>query len=378
MRRSSDSDKTRREVRNETSALSARLAARSRGLRVLFIVCGLALQAIGVVHAREPGAVPIEFGVDIGDAAGDDVCGDPRFRDRPGFLQSRMAERPTPESLFHDASDCRAAYEDGAILLRIDVDGIDFGEDGGARDYVCRDPRFEHLAAETGGAESRDERPEGEDATDCRMAYLAERVWLLERVSDGNHEHELVFGNNGGRWPQDEECDDGRFENKPGEQGMAESLVVENIRRDADDCRDAFMDGKVALRPSGPRDGIDFGNDRMWRWAFDFECDDGRFENRPGRQGMAESTQAEAVGHDATDCREAYDNGDIERTEVMDPDDFRFGDDTSAWSYDGECDDDRFVGEGTAATVAREHRGHDATDCFRAYRDGRIVLKEAD
>jgi hypothetical protein len=52
-----------------------------------------------------------------------------------------------------------------------------------------------------------------------------------------------------------------------------------------------------------------------------------------------------------------------------------FGDDKSQWAKDGECDDPRFEGEGSAATLLEEDRGHDATDCRKLLQSGRIALR---
>jgi hypothetical protein len=51
-----------------------------------------------------------------------------------------------------------------------------------------------------------------------------------------------------------------------------------------------------------------------------------------------------------------------------------FGDDLSTWSNDGECDDPRFQGEGTANTLLEDDMYHDATDCSTAYSAGTIQL----
>ncbi len=51
-----------------------------------------------------------------------------------------------------------------------------------------------------------------------------------------------------------------------------------------------------------------------------------------------------------------------------------FGDDLSTWSNDGECDDPRFEGEGTATTLLDDDMYHDATDCSAAYSSGTIQL----
>ena len=51
-----------------------------------------------------------------------------------------------------------------------------------------------------------------------------------------------------------------------------------------------------------------------------------------------------------------------------------FGDDSSQWARDGECDDPRFQGEGSAETLLDEDRGHDATDCRALFKQRRIAL----
>jgi hypothetical protein len=55
-----------------------------------------------------------------------------------------------------------------------------------------------------------------------------------------------------------------------------------------------------------------------------------------------------------------------------------FGDDLSTWANDGECDDPRFEGEGTANTLLEDDRYHDATDCSEAYSAGTIQLAGGD
>ncbi len=56
--------------------------------------------------------------------------------------------------------------------------------------------------------------------------------------------------------------------------------------------------------------------------------------------------------------------------------DIDFGDDSSEFARDGECDDSRFEGSGMTDTLLLDSDvGHDATDCRIAFRQGRIVLK---
>ncbi|MEP3050061.1 MAG: hypothetical protein ABJP48_02785 [Erythrobacter sp.] len=54
--------------------------------------------------------------------------------------------------------------------------------------------------------------------------------------------------------------------------------------------------------------------------------------------------------------------------------DISFGDDTSQWAFDGECDDVRFVGENVAESLTIQNIGKDATDCEISYSEGRIQL----
>ncbi|MHA7818845.1 MAG: hypothetical protein ACX930_04265 [Erythrobacter sp.] len=52
-----------------------------------------------------------------------------------------------------------------------------------------------------------------------------------------------------------------------------------------------------------------------------------------------------------------------------------FGDDSGEWTHDGECDDPRFRGPGmTPAPVIDEDRFADATDCREAYERGDLAL----
>jgi hypothetical protein len=54
-----------------------------------------------------------------------------------------------------------------------------------------------------------------------------------------------------------------------------------------------------------------------------------------------------------------------------------FGDDTSKYARDGECDDKRFSGPGMTETALLDSDiKHDATDCRAAYRQGRLQLRQ--
>lgn len=53
-----------------------------------------------------------------------------------------------------------------------------------------------------------------------------------------------------------------------------------------------------------------------------------------------------------------------------------FGDDAGTWANDGECDDPRFEGPGmTTTTLLDSDIKHDATDCRTAYEAGQLTLR---
>ncbi len=53
-----------------------------------------------------------------------------------------------------------------------------------------------------------------------------------------------------------------------------------------------------------------------------------------------------------------------------------FGDDSSTWARDGECDDPRFAGDGmTSTTLLPQDTGRDATDCRNAFERGLIRVR---
>jgi hypothetical protein len=54
--------------------------------------------------------------------------------------------------------------------------------------------------------------------------------------------------------------------------------------------------------------------------------------------------------------------------------DVDFGDDSGQWVRDGECDDPRFEGVGMAASLDPVNTGADASDCRKAFMQGRVTL----
>ena len=129
---------------------------------------------------------------------------------------------------------------------------------------------------------------------------------------------------------------------------------------------------------------IDFGDDAS-RFARDGECDDMRFSGA----GMTSTTLIDSdIRHDATDCRAAYNQGRLTflggqrsggtTTPVRtDSSRIQWGDNSSRFANDGECDDKRFVGAGMTSTILIDSDiKHDATDCRVAYEQGRLSIRQ--
>ena len=121
-----------------------------------------------------------------------------------------------------------------------------------------------------------------------------------------------------------------------------------------------------------PAAAVDFG-DNASKWANDGECDDPRFT---GLGMTATPLLKEDILHDATDCEQAYNASRIRlRGKETSASDIDFGDDSSKWSNDGECDDPRFSGQGMTTTpLLEEDSMHDATDCKTAFDAGRLSV----
>ena len=162
--------------------------------------------------------------------------------------------------------------------------------------------------------------------------------------------------------------------------GMAGELVDADLARDATDCRTLFEAGSITLTAPDPGDSADIS-------AIDFGDDtsdwarDGECDD-PRFAGSAMAIELEDIdiGRDATDCRTAYEAGSITLVGEGDPAmlaDIDFGDDTSEWANDLECDDPRFDGAGMASELEDINIRRDATDCRTAYEDGTITLAEA-
>jgi hypothetical protein len=116
----------------------------------------------------------------------------------------------------------------------------------------------------------------------------------------------------------------------------------------------------------------EFGDD-SGDWASDGTCDDPRFSG----PGMAEPPLLfNDANRDASDCATAFYAGNIVWRGVSTDGTIDFGDDSSEWSNDGECDDLRFVGEAMTATdLLEEDIMTDATDCRSAFEVEALFLR---
>lgn len=240
---------------------------------------------------------------------------------------------------------------------------IDFGDDSSffANDGECDDPRFAGPGVHT-ILNANDEKA---DATDCRTAFMAGQVVLAPHA--GGDLPDIDFGDNSGMFAGDGECDDPRFSG----QDVAPKPSRSNIRRDADDCRAALVngtarfDGELTPLHAGEIDGVNYG-ENTGNFADDGECDDPRFS---GENVAATADRGHAL-KDAHDCYLAVSRGTAQYDGELPPlfsgtlDGVDFGDNSGGSPDDGECDDPRFRGPGMAQpSLAPDNVRADAHDC---------------
>lgn len=126
---------------------------------------------------------------------------------------------------------------------------VDFGDDASkfARDGECDDKRFSGPGMTSTPLLDSDVR---HDATDCRAAFNQGRLTLASAGSSesrGNSEalNRIQWGDDNGKFARDGECDDKRFTGP----GMTSTpLLDSDIQHDASDCRSAFAQGRLSLR----------------------------------------------------------------------------------------------------------------------------------
>ncbi len=117
---------------------------------------------------------------------------------------------------------------------------------------------------------------------------------------------------------------------------------------------------------------LELGDD-TGEFAKDGECDDIRFTGK----GMSEVLLTDSIGKDASDCGEALKaetvSVDPMHAVPSDASPINFGDDTSQFARDGQCDDIRFAGSNAAEMVfIAEDVGRDASDCEAAFEAGSV------
>lgn len=92
--------------------------------------------------------------------------------------------------------------------------------------------------------------------------------------------------------------------------------------------------------------------------------------------GMADILLNENILSDASDCRTLADLDAIRlKSAAAETDSVQFGNDASTWANDGECDDPRFTGEGMATILLNGDIKADASDCRALYQSGSITLR---
>lgn len=227
----------------------------------------------------------------------------------------------------------------------------DFGDDSGewANDGECDDPRFvgEGVAAITVEADRM------ADATDCRAAWEAGTARLAEAGA--------APGAAPGAKPADPAADPAAAPAAPGTKGAPATPLATPV---------------APAAPAAPA-AIEFGDD-SGQYPRDGECDDRRFVG----EGMATSLGWADVGRDASDCRPLYEAGRIRLWNPMEAQAatqcaaIDFGDDSSEYANDGECDDIRFEGAAAAFALSAENTGKDAADCTRLCAFGAVSLRD--
>ena len=172
---------------------------------------------------KKASSAAVEYGDDDSLFAEDGECDDARF------IGDAMAGAPYwAESMFHDATDCKAGMDAGKLRLRGDGD-----------------PSIEEVTDE-------------EDLTEEDLDLLDELAALLEGgefdpidpanfdapPADGIRFNGVNFGDDEGSFANDGECDDPRF---TGEGMTGTTLLAEDAYHDATDCLTVWKQGGLEL-----------------------------------------------------------------------------------------------------------------------------------
>ena len=347
----------------------------------------------------------IDFGNDTSIWANDGSCDDPRFE---GEGMTALLEE---ENVGADAADCEALFIIGEVTLADtdaavdaaatadaeldteagtdtdDADDVDMAvtneesdadldeaEARTAEDLLSEDMLPEEAddsRVDLDEAETPDELPDtsvAEEADDAKTALTESEpdAMVDEALEDGaddtaatdDEPPAIDFGDDESKFALDGECDDARF---IGEAMTNTDLIAKDIRQDASDCRAGVEAGLLRLR--GP------GDPSVASVLGESETEIAEDANEADKAAL-EDTKAEAETKAPT-------SDDIEQpasTGLM-FNGIDFGDDSSKWAKDGECDDPRFTGKGmTETSLLADDAYHDATDCLAAWKTGELRL----
>ena len=193
----------------------------------------------------------------------------------------------------------------------------------------------------------------------------------------------LNFGDNSGIFANDGECDDPRFEGP----GSAFSTSESSEMRDADDCRSLFESGQLTL-VAGANSSPSTLNSATTTSIPSTPMAEP--EPEPYTIGTPRGDIDGALQEDGSLFASGTvygdeitgDNNRMQRAPSVTPAPSRsaptggvdFGDNSSIYANDGECDDPRFEGAGMAAVSFDDDIRRDANDCRAAFQAGTITL----
>lgn len=292
---------------------------------------------------------------------------------------------PLPFNLGGDAGGAAADYDRAAMTA---LTGIDFGDNSSpfADDGECDDPRFEG----PGAAGMTFEDSQLTDGNDCSSLYLAGSLIFVDPDNPDSVSANLVidssginFGDNSSVFADDGECDDPRFQGP----GAAFSASENNQMRDANDCRSLFESGQISLvsgadaspelssvastntqtnEPAAtPRETYTVGTPRG---------DINGALQEDGSLFASGTVYGDQISSDGNNISAPNTTFRPAPTPASSNTSIEFGDNSSAFANDGECDDPRFEGDGMAVVSFDEDIAHDANDCRAAFEAGTITL----
>ncbi|GJM13376.1 MAG: hypothetical protein DHS20C12_17790 [Pseudohongiella sp.] len=278
---------------------------------------------------------------------------------------------------FGIGGDAASNYDRGDMLA---ITGIDFGDNSGmfTDDGECDDPRFEG----PGAAGFNTDDGILTDAGDCSSLYLEGSLSYVEPDSASTalvvDSSGISFGDNSSVFANDGECDDPRFAGP----GVAASASAENEMRDANDCRDMFESGQLTLLAvASPSASLSSAAAAGTQASLVTTAPQETYVIGTPRGDVSGATLEDgSIYASGTVYGGPINPGDLSssytRTRTLPASDSTvdFGDNSSVWADDGECDDPRFEGNGMAATSVDEDRGRDAEDCRAAFDAGTITL----